>query len=193
MKSLNDIAYELGSSPWDKCPTSLVCQILEHVADTEEQICRLEKRLQQLERKDGEEMNTIANCPTPDREPSGLEMVTSEEIDAVWGRSNFGPTKTRMEVVKRGVLQYACDYPQGYTAHQIIAELGLVTKSGLTLRGKRCLWLWFGDDKEGAELIRLREENLKLSKQLTCIHSRDSSGVCELCGLGYGGEGDGNA
>jgi hypothetical protein len=72
-------------------------------------------------------------------------MVTSEEIDSVWGNADFG-TMPRENVIKFGLLKVASGYSQGYTSRGILKELGLVTdKLGmLTKRGKFCLYEYFG-------------------------------------------------
>lgn len=74
-------------------------------------------------------------------------MVTAEEIDAVWGNSNFG-SMTRENVVRFGLLKCACGYYQGHTSKSILIELGLITEKTyqLTRRGKYCLWEYFGKD-----------------------------------------------
>jgi len=71
------------------------------------------------------------------------KMVTSEEIDAVWGNSNFG-SMSREDVVKYGLLKCACGYYQGHTSRGILKELGLITeKYNVTKRGKHCLYIFF--------------------------------------------------
>ena len=76
------------------------------------------------------------------------QIVQQTEIDAVWGRANFGSSYSRMDIVQNGVLKCACGYHQGSTSRQIVTELGLVSPGyRVTKRGKRCLWLWFGDNK----------------------------------------------
>jgi hypothetical protein len=74
-------------------------------------------------------------------------MVTAEEIDAVWGNSNFG-SMTRENVVRFGLLKCASGYYQGHTSKCILKELGLITDKTykLTKRGKFCLWEYFGKD-----------------------------------------------
>lgn len=72
------------------------------------------------------------------------EMVTEEEIDTVWGNSNFG-SMSKMDVVKFGLLKCASGYYQGYTSKGILKDLGLITETyKLTRRGKFCLWEFFG-------------------------------------------------
>lgn len=74
-----------------------------------------------------------------------LRMVTAEEIDAVWGNSNFG-TMSRENVVKYGLLKCASGYYQGYTSKHILIDLKLITEKTykLTRRGRYCLWEFFG-------------------------------------------------
>lgn len=72
------------------------------------------------------------------------KMVEQSEIDAVWGNANFGDIP-RLDVVKYSVLKCACGYHTGWTARQIVTELGLITKGyKITERGRYCLWQWFG-------------------------------------------------
>jgi hypothetical protein len=72
------------------------------------------------------------------------EMIKEEEIDAVWGNSDFGPM-TKMDVVKFGLLKCASGYYQGYTSKSILIDLGLITQTyKLTKRGRYCLWEFFG-------------------------------------------------
>ena len=71
--------------------------------------------------------------------------ITGEEIDSVWGNSNFGSAK-KIDVVKYGLLKCASGYRQGSTATSILKDLSLITPAyELTLRGKRHLWLFFGN------------------------------------------------
>lgn len=73
-----------------------------------------------------------------------IKMVTIEEIDAVWGNSNFG-TMSKEDVVKFGLLKCASGYHQGHTSQCILKELGLITeKYNLTRRGRYCLYEFFG-------------------------------------------------
>lgn len=77
------------------------------------------------------------------------KMITQEEIDAVWGNANFGPELSKMDVVKYGLLKCAGRWYQGHTSTQILYELGLITKKyTLTLRGSRCLYEFFKNDKK---------------------------------------------
>lgn len=74
------------------------------------------------------------------------EIVTKEDIDSVWGNSNFGGI-SKEDVVKYGLLKCASGWYQGHTSTRILQELGLITKKYvLTKRGKYCLWEWFKED-----------------------------------------------
>lgn len=71
-------------------------------------------------------------------------MVTPEEIDSVWGNSDFG-SMTKEDVIKFGLLKCASGYSQGFTSKSILKELGLITEGyNLTRRGKYCLYEYFG-------------------------------------------------
>lgn len=71
-------------------------------------------------------------------------MVSSEEIDSVWGNSDYG-SLTKEDVIKFGLLKCASGYSQGYNSKRILKELGLITEAyNLTKRGKYCLWEYFG-------------------------------------------------
>jgi len=77
------------------------------------------------------------------------KQITQEEIDDVWGYANFGPHLTRIDVVKYGLLKCAGRWYQGHTSKTILEELGLITKGyKLTLRGSRCLYDFFVNDKK---------------------------------------------
>jgi hypothetical protein len=72
-----------------------------------------------------------------------VKMVTIEEIDIVWGSSNFG-TMSKEDVVKFGLLKCASGYHQGQTSRYILKELGLITEGyNLTRRGRYCLYAFF--------------------------------------------------
>lgn len=74
------------------------------------------------------------------------KMVTSEELEAIWGKADFGQM-TKENVVKFGLLKCASGYYQGYTSKSILKELGLVTEAyNLTKRGRYCLFEYFGKD-----------------------------------------------
>ena len=76
-----------------------------------------------------------------------FEPITIDEIEKVWGNANFGPdfNKRKMDIVKDSLLKYASNFSTGYTAFQILVELGLMTeRKRLTVRGRRQLWEFFG-------------------------------------------------
>jgi hypothetical protein len=77
-----------------------------------------------------------------------FKMVTQEEVDSVWGNANFGPGYSRMAVVKYALLKCAGRWYQGHTSTCILRELGLITKKyTLTLRGSRCLFEFFKNER----------------------------------------------
>lgn len=68
------------------------------------------------------------------------ELVTDEQITAVWGNADFGKIPMR-SVIAGAVLKYASGYSTGYTIKQICGELRLIGKNGtLTKLGKRYLY-----------------------------------------------------
>ena len=70
--------------------------------------------------------------------------LTQSEIDSVWGNADFGPSMSRMDVVKYALLKCAGRWYQGHTSTQILKELKLITNGyKLTLRGSRCLHAFF--------------------------------------------------
>ena len=74
------------------------------------------------------------------------DIIPDEEINKVWGNANFGLelNKNKRNVVDNALLKKACGYSNGYTAHCIIRELGLVTdKLELTELGKKYLYSTF--------------------------------------------------
>lgn len=72
------------------------------------------------------------------------EMVTLDEINSVWGNSDFGPHMSKIDVIKYGLLKCAGQWYQGHTSKSILKELGLITKNyKLTKRGARCLYISF--------------------------------------------------
>ena len=72
-------------------------------------------------------------------------MITKEEIDSVWGNANFGDGD-RLDIIKLATLKRACGYCNGFTATQILFNLGLTTKKDkLTKRGLFCMYEWFSN------------------------------------------------
>lgn len=80
---------------------------------------------------------------------SELEIISNNEIDAVWGNADFGKI-SRREVIKFALLKVASGYANGHTAECIIRELGLIGKAKgkkvnyITAKGRRYLWAAFG-------------------------------------------------
>lgn len=73
-------------------------------------------------------------------------MVTLEEVEAVWGNSDFGEdlNNNKMEVIKYALLKCASGYYQGHTSKSIARDLGLISCNyTLTKRGKFCLYEFF--------------------------------------------------
>ena len=71
-------------------------------------------------------------------------LVTREEIDAVWGNSDFG-SMSKEDVIRFGLLKCASGYHQGHTSRCILKDLGLISEAyNLTRRGKYCLYEYFG-------------------------------------------------
>lgn len=72
------------------------------------------------------------------------EIISDEEIEQVHGNANFGPSLTKRDVVRFGVLKCASGYYQGNTSKLICVEHDLInTKKGkyeLTSKGKEYLW-----------------------------------------------------
>ena len=76
------------------------------------------------------------------------DIVSNEEIEKVWGRSDFGSMRRR-EVIKYGLLECVAGYKQGKTAQQIITELGLITeKYRITKKGRQYLWEAFSNESK---------------------------------------------
>jgi len=78
-----------------------------------------------------------------------FKPVTIEEVEAIWGRANFGSDLNgrKMDVVKGALLKWASEYSTGYTAFMILVDLGLMTENRrLTARGRRQLWVFFGEN-----------------------------------------------
>lgn len=81
-----------------------------------------------------------------------FKPVTIVEINKVWGNANFGTymNNRKVAIVKDALLKWASDYSTGYTAFRILVDLGLMTeKRRLTARGRRQLWVFFGDNCSG--------------------------------------------
>ena len=77
------------------------------------------------------------------------KMVTIEDVEKVWGNSDFGPEMSKIDVVKYGLLKCAGQWYQGHTSRCILTELGLITKNyKLTKHGARCLYEFFKDEKK---------------------------------------------
>lgn len=74
------------------------------------------------------------------------EIVSDEEIARVWGNANFGSVPKR-DIIKGVVLKCASGYYTGFTAKQIVFELGLVNpaKWTLTKKGKQYLFAAFSN------------------------------------------------
>ncbi len=77
------------------------------------------------------------------------EIITDAEIDRVHAHANFGDRNKRA-VVNEALLKCACNYHNGSTAQNIIAEHGLIRdrnsrgQFSLTQRGRKYLWAVFG-------------------------------------------------
>jgi len=77
-----------------------------------------------------------------------FKPVTIKEVEGVWGNANFGPdlNDRKMDVIKGSLLKWASEYSTGYTAFSILVALKLMTENKrLTARGRRQLWVFFGD------------------------------------------------
>lgn len=70
------------------------------------------------------------------------EIVTDEQLDAIWGNANFGSMSKR-DVIRETLWKCLGGFCSGYTAKQIVIELKLVyaNKWELTKRGRRYLCL----------------------------------------------------
>lgn len=68
------------------------------------------------------------------------EIITDEQIDAVWGNANFGPEPKR-ETIKDTLAKVLAGYDTGRTAKLICRELGLIfsNKWMLTAKGRKYL------------------------------------------------------
>lgn len=73
------------------------------------------------------------------------EIVSDEQLNEIWGNANFGGSLTKREVVKGALLKCASGYYTGFTAKQIVSQLGLVNqvKWTLTPKGKKYLFAAF--------------------------------------------------
>lgn len=75
-----------------------------------------------------------------------IEIVSDNEIDAVWGNANFGNNNDRRFIVKHALLKCASGYYTGRTAKNIIIELGLATVQWeLTSKGRQYLFAAFSN------------------------------------------------
>lgn len=70
------------------------------------------------------------------------EIVSDEELDAVWGNANFGAC-TKREVVYDTLLKCLGGFTTGYTARHIVKDLKLVHEKrwDLTKKGESYLYL----------------------------------------------------
>lgn len=76
------------------------------------------------------------------------ELVSDEELNAVWGHANFGGM-TKREVIALGTLKCLSGWAQGHTGKVICQQLGLITeKYTVTAKGRAYLWLAFGAHTE---------------------------------------------
>lgn len=79
------------------------------------------------------------------------DIITDKQINSVWGSANFGEelNKNKRNVVDNALLKIACGYSNGYTAHCIIKELGLISEKTmkLTKLGRNYLYESFVKDK----------------------------------------------
>ena len=76
-------------------------------------------------------------------ELSEREIITHEEIEAVWRKADFGNTKKR-DVIRYGLLKCVCNFQQGSQATRILKELGLISDSCEVLpKGRKYLWYSF--------------------------------------------------
>lgn len=73
------------------------------------------------------------------------KLISDQQLIDVFGNANFGDCSKR-DIVKYSLLKCACGFRIGYTANQILEELGLVTKKyTITKSGKEYLWASFAD------------------------------------------------
>ncbi len=73
-----------------------------------------------------------------------LDLVSDEDLERVHGNANFGPSISKRDVLKFGVLKVASGYYQGSTSRSILLEHELITNDyQLTAKGKRYLWCAF--------------------------------------------------
>lgn len=90
-------------------------------------------------------------------------LITSSQINEVWGNSNFGDRSPRF-IINDTVFKCACGVPTGSTATAICKELKLINKSySLTKKGKRYLRLITEIKSKPSPPIRTAEETLKLN------------------------------
>ena len=70
------------------------------------------------------------------------EIVSDEELDAVWGNANFGSC-TKREVLHDTLLKCLGGFATGYTARHIVKDLKLVHEKrwDLTKKGESYLYL----------------------------------------------------
>lgn len=69
------------------------------------------------------------------------QLISDEQIEAVWDNFNFGAT-SRREIIRQTLLKQVCGFSSGRTAMFLVRELGLVygDSTNLTPYGKRYLW-----------------------------------------------------
>lgn len=88
------------------------------------------------------------------------QIITDDQIDSVWGNSDFG-TRTPREVVDDTMFKCAGGYRTGHTAQQIAIELGLVTRNWtITELGHRYLCAIISDVKDKADKWDALEEKI---------------------------------
>jgi len=74
------------------------------------------------------------------------ELVTDKQIENVFHNTNFGKGSNPRDIVKHALLKENASWANGHTATCILRELGLITKSGVTTKGKLYLYEAFKGD-----------------------------------------------
>ncbi|RLB94395.1 MAG: hypothetical protein DRH26_01365 [Deltaproteobacteria bacterium] len=100
------------------------------------------------------------------------EMVTTKEVESVWGNANFGLDPDKLGIVKDTLLKLSSGYATGSTAMAIARDLKLLTKKNIiTGRGQYCLYEFFGREK-------------RITQRLSEAFKAGVNHGCNMCGYG---------
>lgn len=79
-----------------------------------------------------------------------LEILPDEMLDEVWGNADFGPNRSKRDVISQSLLKLACGYWIGSTAQHILVNAKLARRDHggdvrINNNGKRYLWVWYNE------------------------------------------------